>query len=129
MCRRRRREIQFSLLSFITPFLVHPQGLLRGADLGLGPILHPSTVSRHRWHHKVKTPPLTACLKRLTPLYKIPPPHTHIHEDPQTWQTLQANSAYSHIPEVPVLAFPDLKHVLPQWDVTSLNTHFLSPCF
>lgn len=30
---------------------------------------------------------------------------------------------------VHVLAFPDLKHVLPHWDVTSLNTHFLSSCF
>lgn len=30
---------------------------------------------------------------------------------------------------VRVLAFPDLEHVLPRWDVTSLNTHFLSPCF
>lgn len=39
------------------------------------------------------------------------------------------DSAHSHNPKVRVLAFPDLKHVLPHWDVTSLNTHFLSPCF
>lgn len=41
----------------------------------------------------------------------------------------QQDSAYSHNPMVRVLAFPDLEHVLPHWDVTSLNTHFLSPCF
>lgn len=36
---------------------------------------------------------------------------------------------HSHNPLVRVLAFPDLVHVLPHWDATSLNTHFLSPCF
>lgn len=39
------------------------------------------------------------------------------------------NSAHSHNPMVSVLAFPYLEHVLSHWDVTSLNTYFLSPCF
>ena len=81
--------------------------------------------------------PLTAQLRCFTFTHT----HTHTHTQRCTCATLNLtpttrpprgmlqNPAHSHNPMVRVLAFPDLEHVLPHWDVTSLNTHFLSPCF
>lgn len=135
MWQRRRRETQSSLHCFITPFSMCLEGLLRGSrpraeatghgDL-LTALLLPSTSIQ-----KSSTPPTLP----LSPFY------LHLTRTCATLNLRQGNtptlcpyglsenSAHSHNPMVCVLAFPDLEHVLSHWDVTSLNTHFLSPCF
>lgn len=114
MCKRRRREIQFSLLSFITPFLVCPQGVLRGADLGPGTKSSNPTLC----HQKKKNLPQNAHLKRLTPLYKNSPsphPHTHMHT-----RCLTPDSLYRLILRIPTIP-RYLSWLFPTWRTCCLS--------
>lgn len=136
MWQRRRRETQSSLLCFITPLSMCLEGLLRGSWPRAEATGHSDLLTPPRSASKILLTAHLRCFTFLQPSHTQTPRCTCAtlnltHGDTPTLSPhgLLQNSAHSHNPMVRVLAFPDLEHVLPHWDVTSLNTHFLSPCF
>lgn len=135
MWQRRRRETQSSLLCFITPFSMCLEGLLRGSwpraeATGHSDLLAPLFPVRQ--HPISSWPPTSATVTHRDP--QVMKPHLILNARQGNTPTLSPQRlrqypAHSHNPMVRVLALPDLQRVLPLWDVTSLNTHFLSLCF